>query len=940
MRFTQPAYLLLLLPMLAGLWISFKHVHGMAQGRKLFAFVLRGLLAAALIIALAGPEDRRPNRGVAVIFLLDRSDSIPEADRKVAEQFVSKSLQTLGPDDVGGVIAFGKAPAVDASMTGRRELGRIQTTVDASASDLASAIRLASATFPSGKARRIVLLSDGNETRGDAAGAAQVSATDGIVIDTVVLPGREKTAEAAVISLDTPDESRLDRPFDLLVRVESTVSQSATLDIDRDGTLLKSVPVKLSEGENRILVQDKLSRTGIHRYRATLRAREDGDSRNNIGLGFTSVKGRPRVLLAQDATARRELAAALTKEGWAVDVRSQAELTLRSDEYSAYDAIYFNDISADTLSESQMRMVHSAIRDAGVGFGMIGGENSFLPGGWYGTSIAEALPVDLNVRQRKNFPSTAIAIMVDSSGSMTMVEDGFPKIRLAAKATEQTVRMLSNNDKVAVASSSDGIEFIVPMQRLTNKANAIRQIQRLDVNGGGIYVYPTMVEAEKVLQKDDSKVRHLILLADGADSNSQEGAVAVAMRMRDQKITTSVVSIGDGGDVPFLRTLATAGGGRFYLARRAAQLPAIFTQDTAVMSRSAIEEGAFLPRLVGGDDLLTGISATPPLLAYCLTDRRPLAKTSMIGKMDDPLLATWQYGLGTSLAFTSDATSRWAKNWVAWPGFGAFWSQATRAISRRNTLNQYQAVVTQASGKGQVELTATDSLGNPVMNNQAKVRVTGPSGKATDVSLTQVSPGRFSGSFEAGEIGSYLVTVAEPDPKGGVRSRTTGFSLPYPAEYRTVRPNRPLLARMSEVTGGKVLTNPTDAVRPMKDPGESITELWMFFALFAAFLLPLDIGVRRVAPPLKEIFGKLIARLKRAPAPSGAEERVSRLQTAKQRAVTSSGEPGPSVETPPPPTARAKPPAKAPEGRAPEVKGTSESLLAAKRRRKSGNSGD
>lgn len=931
MRFTQPAFLILLLPMLAGLWFSFRHVHGMAKGRKWFAFVLRGLLAAALIIALAGPEDRRPNRGVATIFLLDRSDSIPEADRKVAEQFVSKSLQALGPDDVGGVIAFGKIPAVDASMTGRRELGRVQTSVDASASDVASAIRLASATFPSGKARRIVLLSDGNETRGDAAGAAQVAATDGITIDTVVLPGREKTAEAAVIALDTPDETRLDRPFDLLVRVESTISQSATLDIDRDGALLKSVPVKLSEGENRILVQDKLAKTGIHRYRATIRARQDGDSRNNIGLGFTSVKGRPRVLLAQADTARRELLTALVAEGWTVDLRTAADLPYRPEEYSTYDAIFFNDISADTVSESQMRMVHAAIRDAGVGFGMVGGENSFLPGGWYGTSIAEALPVDLNVRQRKSFPSTAIAIMVDSSGSMSAVEDGFPKIRLAAKAAEQTVRMLSNFDKAAVASSSDGIEFVVPMQKLINKSSVISQVQRLDVNGGGIYVYPTMVKASEVLNKDDSKVRHHILLADGADSNSQEGAIAVAMQMRANKITTSVVSIGSGKDVAFLRSLAAAGGGRFYLANRAAQLPAIFTQDTAVMSRSAIEEGAFLPRLVGGDDLLSGISATPPLLAYCLTDRRPLAKTSMLAKQEDPLLATWQYGLGTSLAFTSDATARWARNWIGWPGFGAFWSQATRAISRRNTLNQYQAVVTQNAGKGQVEIAASDSLGNPVINNEAKVRLVGPTGKAADVPMTQVSPGRFTGSFEAGDIGSYLVTVAEPDPKGGVRSRTTGFSLPYPAEYRTVRPNRPLLARMSEVTGGKVLTNPNEAVRAVKDPGESISELWMYFVLFAAVLLPLDIGVRRVALPLREIFGKLAAKLKRAPAPVVSEERVGRLQQAKARATTVTVESGTKVEASAPAANRPKPQVPAPESKA-----TSETLLAAKRKRKSG----
>ena len=392
--------------------------------------------------------------------------------------------------------------------------------------------------------------------------------------------------------------------------------------------------------------------------------------------------------------------------------------------------------------------------------------------------------------------------------------------------------------------------------------------------------------------------------------------------MREAKITTSVVAIGDGKDVPFLKGLAAAGGGRFYLAKRAGQLPAIFTQDTAIMSRSAIEEGAFLPKIVAGEPILSGIDSTPPLLAYCLADRRSLARTSMLTKKDDPLLATWQYGLGASLAFTSDATARWATGWVGWPGFDAFWSQAARAVSRRATLNRYQADVSQREGKGVVELSATDTLGNPVTNDEAKVRVATPSGGSREVTLSQTAPGRFRGEFDADEIGSYLVTVAEPDPKGGSRTRTTGFSLPYPAEYRTVRPNRPLLARMSETTGGRTLTNPLDALRTANDPGASITELWPTLILCAACLLPLDVAVRRIALP----FGEIVARLRRRHAPVAEPTMVERLQKARTPQSVPS-EP-PVVAAPPGPVRRERRDAPT------DARSPSESLLEAKRRRR------
>lgn len=930
MRFTDPFVLLLFVPLVAGLFFSFRRVHGMAKARKRLAFAIRFVLAGLLVLALAGIQSRVPNRGTATVFLMDVSDSVPEHDRKAAQKFVDEAMQKLGPNDLASVVVFGADPALDASMAGRRGLGPIQSRVNGAGTDLAAAVRLASATLPDGKAKRIVLLSDGNETRGDAAGAAAVAQADGIVIDTVTLPGREKTDEAAMVSLEAPDEARQGQPFDLRATVESTVAQTVSIDLDRDGVLLRRIPVKLAAGTNRIVLPEKSVGTGLHRYRATLMPRVDGDNRNNVGLAFTAVKGQPKILLAQSHPERGELAAALRRRGWLVDVVPDGGFPSHPEELAAYDAVILNDYNASGLMPKQMATLANATREAGVGLAMVGGEDSFLPGGWYGTPVAEALPVDLNIRQRKSFPSTSVAIMIDASGSMGMMEDGFPKIRLAAKAAEETVKLLSPMDRVAVAGSSDGIEFVVPMQKLTNKDAVANQLRRLDINGGGIYIRPTVDKAEQVLNAETSKVRHHILLADGNDSEDQEGALGVTLRMHQNKITTSVVAIGDGKDVQFLRQLAAAGGGRFYLAKHAGQLKAIFTQDTAVMSRSAIEEGAFLPKVVPGEEILRGIDSTPPLLAYCLTDRRPLARTTMLTKKDDPLLAVWQYGLGTSLAFTSDATARWAKQWVGWPGYDAFWSQAARAIARRATRNVYQASVHQDAGKGMVELTATDTLGNPITTNRATVHVALPDGTGREVTMEQEAPGKFVGNFDADKIGSYLVTVAEPDPKGGVRTRTTGFSLPYPAEYRTVRPNRPLLSHISQVTGGMALTRFQDVLRPIRNSGASITELWPWLLLAAGLLLPLDIAVRRIALPWAEIFAKVRLRVARRPVPVPVET-VGRLQQAKARArvTTETAEaPVPMATTAPRPEPR-KAPARATGGeRSPAA-----SLLEAKRRR-------
>lgn len=932
MSFTHPIYLLLFIPVAIGLFLSYRHVGGMARSRKRFAFILRSLLAACIVLALAGPESKRMNEGMCTIFLLDRSDSITDVDKKSQIEFVNQALKNLGPKDLATVIAFGKEPVAETLTAKIDRIDRVQSIVDGTASDMASAVRLASATFPDGKSKRIVLISDGNETTGDLTEAGSVAATEGIPIDHVVMGSTPQGGEVAISNVELPSESRVDQPFSAKVTIDSNTAGSATLYLDRNGVKVKEMKINLEPGKNNYVIADTLKDTGFHRYRVTLKTDHDRDHRNNVGMGFISVKGKPRILVAQQDKNRTELRNALEKQGLAVDLVLPSGLPTRPEEYQNYDAIVFNDLNAEFVHPRVQQTIQSAVRDSGIGFAMIGGENSFLSGGWYGTPIAEALPVDLNIRQRKSFPSTTILIVSDTSGSMGMIEDGQPKVRLAAKAAEQTVMMMAPVDKVGVVASTDGIKFVSPIQKLTNKELVISQIRTLGVGGGGIYMKPSMEFAQKYLVPDDSKVRHLIVLADGSDCDLQEGCIPIALAMRAQKITTTCVAIGDGPHVPFLKSLAAAGGGRFYLAEKASQLPAIFTQDAATMSRSAIEEGAFMPKIAIGEEILRGIDtdSMPPLLAYCLTDTRPLTRVGMRTKKDEPLLATWQYGLGSTLAFTSDAQARWAAQWINWGGFGQFWAQAIRSISRRASSTTYQIATNQTGAKGEVTILARDANGNPVNTPPKEARISTPSGEFKPLAITQTGPGEFKGTFTASEVGTYIATVAE-DSAAGPRVTSSGFSIAYPPEYKSYRPNQPLLTQVSEMTKGMAVTDPRQAVRMVPEPGYSIQELWALFVILAAILLPLDIACRRIALPFNEILAKGIEWLRnrrRAEVPT----HVDQLRKAKERAGVTpgqapaapvhieSGGPGEAAVAPRPKTAAGA---------------TSSALLDAKRKRKS-----
>jgi uncharacterized membrane protein len=921
-RFQEPWYALLLPLFALGLWLSWRTFAGMAKARKRASFVLRALLCTLVVLALMGPEARRVNRGIGTLFVIDRSDSVSDEDLSKAERFVDDAMRLLGADDLAGVVSFGRNAVVESVPGGRRSTGGFRAELDGSASDLAGAIRLASASLPEGKGRRIVVLSDGHETRGDAVQAAEAARVEGCQVDFVPLGGEVRRNEVSIVELRTPSERRAEEPFEAKAVVDSTVAQEATLVIDRDGEVVARQAVRLEKGRTVLVVSQKLEKPGFYRYRATIEPRLDSDSRNNVGASFTSVRGKPRVLILQGSTAHTELAQALQAQGIEATLRGPSGIPLRAEELQGFDAVFFNDIEAVHFDDRQMAFFRAAVRDSGVGFAMVGGEGSFLPGGWYGTPVAEALPVDLDVRQRKTFPSTTVLIVVDASGSMGAMEGGVQKIQLAARAAEQTVSLLSPLDRVGVAGSTDGIEFVAPIQELKDKAKVQSQVRKLRPGMGGIYAAPSVKFADEQLSRQDTKVRHFILLADGNDVDDYGDSITRIAAMKAKRVTTSVVAIGDGKDVRFLRALAAAGGGRFYLANSAAKLPAIFTQDVALMSRSAIEELVFVPQVKAVDEAVRGIEGLPALFAYCLTQARPLARVSLVSPKGDPILATWQFGLGRSMAFTSDAQARWAGRWVAWDGFGRFWGQAARSLGRRGTDNDYQVSVQHDGGRGKLEMTARDRLGNPLDNRDVRVTVSGPDGSAAEVPLVMEAPGRYSGTFPANELGSYIVAVSEPGPAGEAKVSTSGFSVPYPPESRSFSTNQPLIAAVVEASGGKVLTEPKEALRPLPRPGDSIAELWPALALAAALLLPLDVAARRLAVPWAAVWAWLRGRRETEEAFPDA-----RLKGARPEA--------PEVPKRPEPPAGADPRAQGPKA-APRPPASAGTALLERRKRRSG----
>src|SRR5512138_1121443 len=218
MRFTSPLFLILLLLVPLAAWMGLP-ARGAARRRETISLILRLTILLCLILSLAGLEIVQRSDNLAVVFLMDVSDSMPREAVAAEVGYVRSALQAMQPDDRSALILFGSDALVERSMSPIKELETITSAPVTNQTDLAEAIQLGLALFPSGYAKRMVLLSDGAQTTGDALEAAKFAAASDVQM--VVLSFvTQRGAEAWITSVDVPAYLRPGEEFDLDVSVQ------------------------------------------------------------------------------------------------------------------------------------------------------------------------------------------------------------------------------------------------------------------------------------------------------------------------------------------------------------------------------------------------------------------------------------------------------------------------------------------------------------------------------------------------------------------------------------------------------------------------------------------------------------------------------------------------------------------------------------------------
>ena len=215
------------------------------------------------------------------------------------------------------------------------------------------------ALFPADAERRLLLLSDGNETRGSALAKVTRAQQSGVSIYAAVPPhagGLDVAVEKLAVAPLVAEGSVF--PVRVILRNQATV-RPATLSLSVDGERLGEEQLTLQPGLNAVEIPYRLNSPGSHVLRAQVSAAGDVVAGNDYRQAAVMVGGKSRVLLVTPHP-RSALASVLARKDISVTTVAPADFPAQLDALLSYHCVVFEDVTASSLHAAQARGSWSA----------------------------------------------------------------------------------------------------------------------------------------------------------------------------------------------------------------------------------------------------------------------------------------------------------------------------------------------------------------------------------------------------------------------------------------------------------------------------------------------------------------------------------------------------------------------------------------------------
>ncbi len=813
MSFENPILLpLAVLPLLWAVW-SWR-----ATSRRA-TLLLKSFSFAAIFVALAQPTINLPETKTGAVVLVDTSGSITDSDLQRASSIISELARHRGGNWMK-VVPFAAEPRPLSSQELSGPLRLVSATGSTGMrTNLEAALTSSMSAIPNGHVPRLVLISDGNENEGSAVRAISQLQQLHVPVDTIPLSGRSETGlRLQWVSLPRAAYAGEQIPIDL--SIESPRASRVSISVSAEGKELGTSAVDLQPGANVVRVHARINSSGT----TSVSGRISGAELSGISFQQAIELKKAKVLyLSQDPEgADLNLLKALGE----ADFDLSRDRALLDGDLAGMQLIILNNLDLSGFNAGEKQRLESFVKNGG-GLLLIGGERQIYKEDKQMDALDRVLPAKLAPPRTPQ--GTCVALIIDKSSSM----EG-RKIELARLSAIGVVDHLRPADSIGILIFDNSFQWAVPVRHAEDK-NIIKRLISGITPDGGTQIAPALAEAYRKILASKALFKHIVLLTDGI---SEEGdSLDLAREALAHQVTISTVGLGQDVNRSYLEKVAATSGGRSYFLNEPSGLEQILLKDVEDYSGSTTIEKPLTPIVEHKAEVLdgVGIEEAPALKGYTRFTAKPSADSVL--EIDpakkDPLYVRWQYGLGRAAVFSSDAKSRWAEQWINWPGFDKFWINLTRDLLTHTDRTEATAQLNRTDDEIVVSYHLDNAMPEP--RTVPPVFVLGPHNFEKPLQIRQTAPHVYTGTLRVGNVRGLF----------RIRPLSDSDAFPEVGLYRDVEEladygsNDALLAQISNLTGGRF--NPSPASIFERD-GRSLYTTWQLWPALLGLAIALTLS--------------------------------------------------------------------------------------------------
>ena len=656
---------------------------------SLVAFLVASILAINLLAGISFTYEN-PNENNELIILVDVSES-GETERRQKDELLESIVNISNGDFNVGIVKFGYDQVYAAEMSSNidKVISDYYASAepDTTASDIASALEYAAGLLSYPKSAKIVLLSDGIETDGQALSVIKAIAARGVKLDTVHFSSRE-VPEVQILSVDIPEQYlMIDEPFSVELNIKTNIAIEGELLLDLEftdnGNKVGEAQLTVTEKEMTVPIEITLDQRGFHELAFKISQSEDTSEKNNTYHTYVSIQQFNKILLIEKYAGESSKMQEIFGDSYEVTTISieegEYDIPRSIEELAEYEQVILVNIAYSDMPAGFEELLHRYVYNLGGGLFTVGGINDGtvtdpIPHAYNREDLEKSTYYKqmLPVSAIDFTPPTAVMIVVDSSGSMTTdAMDGKTKYDLALDGATACLDTLGDRDYCGIVSfqstASEKMQLIPVAQK--EKIVEIIEDMRINMDAGDTIFSGAIIRAGEALAVlDNVEKKHIVMITDGMPSDKLDVYGEYIKDNLEKGITMSIITVGSASDSyqSSMKEAAEMGGGQHYHVTDPKTIP---TKMQTVLSLEAIPEIAygeeFNLTIKDKTTVVTGIddALLPTLSGYYGTVKKADAVVPLMGKYV-PIYAQWKYGSGNVGSFMCDLNGTWSGEFI------------------------------------------------------------------------------------------------------------------------------------------------------------------------------------------------------------------------------------------------------------------------------------